>query len=476
MALSSKIILISKKSTFSDLVTFGLQWNFNFAVEHLTSKQEFFETIESKNQYSLIVCDGSIPLGESEDIFTSFCEKRLNIPYFVIGSYEYINTFKGRGPEVFHRDNCLKEIDISLNKYFMENPLVTHANYCPIDFSILVSFEGLKCDVYIKLSSGRHLKIYRESDSVEDSDVSKYEKKGVTKLYLKKKTAHWILKQINLNFKKVLEAFESGEKVELGKIEEADVEVKEESAPKEQSFADLIAEIKNEKEAKKEKKIHESVDGTFKLSDEFKNDIDKKVSKAVNVMTKTNNLKKLLTKLSVDRSPDQYVKIHINLLCKITCAIADVMEWNHESTLEKLIYVSYMHDITMVDMPHVARIENLEEFEKIRETLSDNEQKMFLNHPQIIADMVLDSDDYPVDAEKIILQHHELPDQLGFPLKIQTTRFIPLACLFIIAHDLVDYIINDPEWTLEEYLPICKEKFRGPGFSKIIRKLPELKA
>ncbi len=476
MALSSKIILISKKSTFSDLVTFGLQSNFNFDVELLSSKDEFIDSIESKNQYSLIVCDGSIPLGESEEIFTLFCDKRLNIPYFVVGSYEYINTFKGRGPEVFHRDNCLKEIDIALKKYFMENPLVTHANYCPIDFSILVSFEGLKCDVYIKLSSGRHLKIYRESDNIEDADVSKYEKKGVTKLFLKKKTAHWILKQMNLNFKKVLEALEKGEKVELEKIEEAEVEEEKESAPKEQSFAELLAEIKNEKEAKKEKKIQESVDGAFKLSDDFKKDIDKKISKAVKVMSNSSNLKKLFNKLSVDRNPDQYIKIHINLLCKITCAIADVMEWNHESTLEKLIYVSYMHDITMVDMPHVARIENLEAFEKIKETLSEAEQKMYLSHPQIIADMVLDTDDYPVDAEKIILQHHELPDQKGFPLKIQTTRFIPLAALFIIAHDLVDYIIDNPEWTLEDYLPICKEKFKGPGFTKIIRKLPELKA
>ncbi|WP_417334948.1 hypothetical protein [Halobacteriovorax marinus] len=497
MAVSSKVILISKKSTFSDLVTFSLQSNYNFEVTLLSEQEEFSTAICSNNQYALIVCDGSIPLGESEDIFISFCDLKLNIPYFVIGSNEYINSFKGRGPEVFNRDNCLNEMNESLRKYFVENPLVSPKDYCPVDFSILTAFEGLSCDVYIKLISGRHLKIFRESDLIIEEDVKKYESKGVDTLYLKRRTAHWILKQVNLNFKKVLTAIESGEKVEINEQTSssnsfADLvnEIKEEknsekeqeevekdsSDKKEQSFADLLAEIKNEKAAKKEKKIQESVDGTFKLSDEFKKDIDKKVHKAIKVMTKANNLKKFFQKLSVDRNPDQYVKIHINLLCKITCAIADIMEWNHESTLEKLIYVSYMHDITMVEMPHVARIENMEAFEKIKDTLSETEQKMYLNHPQIIADMVLETDDYPVDAEKIILQHHELPGQKGFPHKIQTTRILPLSCLFIIAHDLVDYIIENPEWTLEDYIPICKEKFSGPGFTKIIRKLPELKA
>lgn len=497
MAVCSNIIFLCKKSTFTDLVSFSLQSNFNFEITLISSEEGFNEALGSKKQYSLIICDGSIPIGESESIFLNFCDKRMNIPYFVIGSYEYINNFKGRGPEIFHRDNCLLEMEMSLKKYFVENPLVTPADYCPIDFSILTAFEGLECDVYIKLSSGRHLKIYRQSDKILDEDVEKYNKKGVQTLYLQKKTAHWILKQINLNFKKVITVIENGEKLELNKMTKDEgtsfkdlvndiksvkaetIQENEKSSPeekKEQSFADLLAEIKNEKAAEKEKKIQESVDGTFKLSDEFKKDIDKKVKKAISVMTKTNNLKKFFKKLSVDRNPDQYIKIHINLLCKITCAIADVMEWNHESTLEKLIYVSYMHDITMVDMPHVARIENLEEFEKVKDTLNENEQEMYLNHPKIISDMVLDTDDYPVDSEKIIMQHHELPGQKGFPSKIQTTRFLPLSCLFIIAHDLVDYIIDHPEWSLDDYIPICKEKFSGPGFTKIIRKLPDLKA
>lgn len=479
MAMKSKIVYLRKETNFSNLVTFSLQSDFNFDVIAFTENEDAYNYIEQKNDYYLFICDGSISLGNAKECFSRFCDTKVNVPFFVVGSDEYIKNFENMGADLFHRSKFLDEMKEKLEGYFMENPLVKKEEYCEIDFNTLVVFEGLQCDVFIKLKTGRYLKIFKEEDKIDVQDVEKYANKGVKTLFLHKDTAHWILKQIQMNFSKFVKALDNGEKIQVinprlsGAIKEE--EKKETKSDSEKSFTELLAEIKNEKEAEKNKELQKSIDNNMKISNDLASEIQVKVSRALKIMSKNKKVKKRLEKLKVDRNPDQYFKIHVNLLCKITCAIAQVMDWSNDSTLEKLIFVSYMHDITLLEYPHIAKIKNIKEFEEIEDELSEEEIDLFYNHPKEIKEMVLESDESPVDSEKIILQHHELPNGKGFPNKLHTNRILPLTCLFIIAHDLVDYIIENPKWKLETYISHCSSKFTGAGFSKIIRKLPELK-
>ncbi len=236
-----------------------------------------------------------------------------------------------------------------------------------------------------------------------------------------------------------------------------------------------LSELKDQAAQEAQEKISKQVDGTFKLSSDFKEDIEKKVKKAVGIMANNKNVKNLLKKLKVDRNPDQYFKIHVNLLCKLTVAMANLLEWNTESTLEKLVYVSYMHDITLLEHPHLARIQTLDEFEEKKDDFSKEEIKLFLNHPEDIKILVEKTRGHPVESEKIIYQHHEQTDGSGFPNKVSTTRILPLSALFILAHDLTNYILENPKWNIETYTQVAKGKYVGANFTKIIRKLGDLK-
>ncbi|OUR97173.1 hypothetical protein A9Q84_12670 [Halobacteriovorax marinus] len=500
MTLKSKIIYLRKETGFANLVTFTLQSDFNFDVVSFTENEEVYEYLDKTEDFYLFICDGSISLGNAQECFSKFCEKKMNVPYFIVGSDDYISKFKDMGPDLFHRSKFLDEARVKLESYFMQNPLVKVEEYCEVDFKTLSVFDHLQCDVFIKMKSGRFLKIFKEEDAIEQDDIDKYAKKGVHTLFLHKSTAHWILKQIQMNFSSFVDALDRGEQIKVinpnispaatesrkqdgSCIDEVEETTKkqescldEEKPDSEKSFSELIAEIKNEKEALRSKELEQSVDENLGISSDLNSDIQLKVSKALKIMSKNKKAKKRLEKLKVDRNPDQYFKIHVNLLCKITCAIAQVMDWNNDSTLEKLIFVSYMHDITLVDHPHLARIRDLAHFDTLEDSLSEEEQKLFLDHPKEIKKMVLESDESPVDSEKIIYQHHEMASGKGFPSKLQTNRILPLSCLFIVAHDLVDYIIENPKWKLDEYISSNCGKFTGAGFSKIIKKLPELKS
>ncbi|EQC48472.1 HD domain protein [Bacteriovorax sp. BSW11_IV] len=504
----TNVLLLSKRNAFSDILTFNLESEYSFAVQSFESYNEFKNFTAQTGDYFLIVADGSINLGEIKNCYELYEKSKKEIPFFVIANDTFARELDAKKAAVINRDQSIEKMNRFLKGFFIENPLIKPMPYCPISFKLLTSFEGLETDVYIQLPSGRYIKIYQQHDKIEDEDVKRYKEKGVETLYLKKRTAQWILKQMTLDIETTIRTLERGDKMTYKKMRPEDKKVEKSAPVEKQDYNDLLAEIKKERQqnlgqgaeaqeqkstqgpasvteenniqeseqevSKEIKKIEQRLDGTFAIDENFKKEIQQKTSKAVKIMAKKPALKKLLDKLALDRDPNSYVKNHINLLTRITCSIAHIMEWNHESTLEKLIFVSYMHDITLVDHPHLAKIQTLEEYKEIEPTLSEEEKRLYIKHPEDIKKLVEELDDAPVDAEKIIMQHHELPDGTGFPTRLNHIRILPLAAIFIVAHDFVCYILENENWTLDEYLASRKERFKGGNFTKIIRKMSTL--
>lgn len=490
-------LLLSKKNAFSDILTFNLESEYSFSVQHFESFNEFKNYTAQTNDYFLIIADGSINLGEIRNCYDHYEKSKKEIPFFVVANDTFAKELDAKKAAVINRDSSIEKMNRFLKGLFIENPLIKPLPYCPVSFALLSSFEGLEADVFIQLPSGRYLKIFQQKDKITDADVMRFKEKGVDTLFLKKRTAQWILKQITLDIETTLRTLERGDKLKY-KAKTAEEPSPKKEIPPKQDYNDLLAEIKKErlqnlgmKEEKKEevieekpdeqeessqevKRIEQRLDGTFALGKEFQKEIQQKTIKAVKIMSKKPALKKLLEKLTLDRDPNSYVKNHINLLTRITCSIANLMDWNHESTLEKLIFVSYMHDITLVDHPHLAKIQTLAEYAQIEPTLSDEEKRLYIKHPEDIKKLISDLDDAPVDAEKIIMQHHELPDGSGFPGKLNHIRILPLAAVFIVSHDFVCYILENPNWNLKEYISKNEAKFKGSNFSKIFRKMATL--
>jgi hypothetical protein len=49
-----------------------------------------------------------------------------------------------------------------------------------------------------------------------------------------------------------------------------------------------------------------------------------------------------------------------------------------------------------------------------------------------------------------------------------------MTAVFIIAHDLTNYILANPKWKLPEYITMAEEKFIGQHFSKALVALAAL--
>ena len=95
--------------------------------------------------------------------------------------------------------------------------------------------------------------------------------------------------------------------------------------------------------------------------------------------------------LKVNRTGN-YMKTHIDLLCYVSCSIGRTLGWVTESTIDKLIYVSYLHDLRYFDLPKLARIPSKAVFESQKDSLTEEEQKAYLEGPGYSALMSKDDE------------------------------------------------------------------------------------
>ena len=79
------------------------------------------------------------------------------------------------------------------------------------------------------------------------------------------------------------------------------------------------------------------------------------------------------------------------------------------------------------------------------------------HHPGFAAKLISEGESIYPDVDSIVLQHHERPDQSGFPRGLAAISISPLSCIFIMAEEFVNRIIGKkPD---ESDIPAIKKEF-----------------
>ena len=206
----------------------------------------------------------------------------------------------------------------------------------------------------------------------------------------------------------------------------------------------------------------------------FRDSIHLNMSTATKKIGQNPRISEAFKKLSVRREGDTYLKNHIELLREVSCEIGRALGWVTEPNIEKLIYVSYLHDIRYFDRPYLARIANPKQLELHRSKLTQEDIDIFFEGPVYAAEIARDDDRAAPDTYKILLQHRELPDGKGFPSGLKASQLIPLSCLFMVCHEFVDYVIETPGWTYHEFLKRSENVYKGVYFKKILQVFEKL--
>ncbi len=294
------------------------------------------------------------------------------------------------------------------------------------------NFQKVCCDVYIQLSPKKYIKLINGNDSYESSFIKRYEDRGKKYLFIE-----------NEHFEMFEQQF--GHLV-LDKLEKA-----QNLPPDVRAVAELAA-------------FNHTLDFAkqFGVTANTANKVKKSVESNLKTLKKLPKLELLLKRIM--RGGD-YISEHSLLVSYLAGQICMGTSWGNNQALEKLSMAALLHDVSL-PKNNLAKVHTLSQAKEMG--LSEKEIEIIKSHPGEAAKMVSEGENIFADVDTIVMQHHELPDQSGFPRGLGALSILPLSCIFIMASELAEHIYgksaNDVD--MDAIKSEFQERFNKGNFKK----------
>ncbi len=262
-------------------------------------------------------------------------------------------------------------------------------------------FNKPHCNVYLKLSRLKYVKVFNEGVKYSRSDLEKLKLKDVEFLYIR-----------NADFQKFQVSIFRNNFLEFDSQKATADELKEKLDFGHAMLSEIVRRLGFSEEA---------IELTQKSLAAIQGLIDKEES-----------LDALIQEF---RGGEDYLYDHSYLCCIIASDLLKQMNWWSPERLEIISFASLLHDVT-VSNPKLAKVSSKDD-----PTLSqfdENEVKEYLLHPLEGFELISKYPFLPEKVGTIICQHHENPEGTGFPSSLRPQNIDRLSAVFIIAHELVN--------------------------------------
>lgn len=354
---------------------------------------------------------------ELTKIFMYVSSLNMKLPYILVGpeSDQAIEAFPDLPVMGFVKTvTDLKNIAILTRQAVKEGLIPRNAEqeekFCRIPTELLLEVVPLKADIFIRLSAVKYVKMFRKGMEFKADDARRYlDKKKVQFLYIQADEVDGFID----HFQETV----------------TELAAREDLAPEEQY------EVASQ--------ILESV-GSLGEQLGFNEKVQEIAQQGIKMTMKSIGKSPKLSKMFdiIKGQKGTYLSDHSVAIAHIACAIAAKLEWPSESTFHKLSLAAFFHDIAL-RKPELAEIESLSEIEG--KNFSDEDIELIKHHPNAAAEVIRKFSEVPPDVDVILSQHHERSDGSGFPRGLTSHHIAPLAAVFIVAHDLVRFIYEEPE-------------------------------
>lgn len=318
-------------------------------------------------------------------------------------------------------------------------------DYHRIRLRSFVKTNIIPCNVYVKLSKKKYVKVLNSNDTFGTEEFDRYHSKKITHLYVKREDGVPFLNNLAKTVLALLHAAkqtsDSGKKISAS----------EES-------------IKTIQEVVNNVGITPAVQELAKANIEL----------AVSTVKAAPEIRELMKKFEINI--DEYIASHSNAISYLSCYLLSMMKWQSDSGFYKLSLAAIMHDITL-ENNDLAAIQTLQELDKQKTIFTKPELEEYRTHPLQAAELVRKMENMPPDVDSIVSQHHERPDSSGFPHSISSIRIAPLSAIFILAHELAGAIAEEKDaFSIRDFLERAKKKYTAGQFRKIIQEAQEFLA
>jgi response regulator RpfG family c-di-GMP phosphodiesterase len=291
--------------------------------------------------------------------------------------------------------------------------------YKKIKIKRFLNFSTLVCDAYIKLGKAKMVRIIGEGKPYEQELIEKYLDKGIEFLFVEEQD----YERFTLQFSDLVSS-------RLTLAQKFNDEIK--------SVAELAA-FESTRQLARE----------FGVSEIAAEKVKESVESNLKSLAKKPNLEALLQRIL--RGGD-YISERSLLVSHFAGQICMNTSWSSDETLQKLSMAALMHDIALEEN-RLAKISSLSKATQ----LSEEDKRLIKEHPGQAAKIISEGESVFTDVESIIIQHHEKPDQSGFPRGLGSLSISPLSCIFIIASEFAYEVYGKNPSDID--MAAIKEKF-----------------
>ena len=299
-----------------------------------------------------IICDFHMKNGNGLKFYQFLKHRKLKIPFLVI-SGEHGHPFmsdpqfnKIETNHILTKPLLVKDLKEVLSLYFASavvNKKKDISNeFQKVNILFFLRFQKTLCDVYLKLSDKKFIKIFHKESGFEAHDIQKYVTKGIKYLYIGNDDyERFNVSSSELSFLKTLEGH-------------ADAEC---------SFEVTQA-------------VLGSLFQSYGLSRKL---INKGLEQISKMMTKVQNSKEIMDIFEVRQDETSFYSDHALMISMLGHLTLSHMGWNSEENSENLCLAAILHDALVTE--DVANIMEGANSEKM-EFISSEEKDGFYSHPR----------------------------------------------------------------------------------------------
>ncbi|MGK5089370.1 HD domain-containing phosphohydrolase [Bdellovibrionota bacterium FG-2] len=440
------LIFVEPDPEVSRLVASTFELELGVTVFEARSGETAIDFLETVSQTNLVVIgdpekDAKLvgylrEQGATRTLYSVFCvDKHLKDPSLLL-----LPNVLG----VITRKTLLADLTkIVKDKFFPGEILVAQNpnDFCRIRTELVLVTMPLVADIFIRLSEQKYLRLFRGGDQILAGDIEKYAKeKKVPYLFIKRCDSESFTAKLHEEVNRLIQC----ETTEAASLRAVAINVFD--------------------------TVH-GITSSVGVTAEVRELTKASVSLVIKQVGKSPQLSDVFQR--IDDEMGQYIVRHSLALAQIACVFAAKVDMQSDTTFQKLSLAALFHDITIKNN-ELAKEESLQSAQKKSDLFVLETLEEFKNHPIKAAELVSQLPDVASDVNAIVRQHHEKLDGTGFPFGIGHQYVSPLSCVFIIAHDYLNFSREKGgQPPLDEFFTAYREKYHAGSFKQVVRKLEE---
>jgi hypothetical protein len=426
-----QVLLIEQNSDLSKVIKLNMMKAYDFEVIEKQTVSDAIDLIEILPDISLIIIRDVFYVDlKVKDLVEFLQNSQSKIPLLIIGNDDH----KYKNAHLLDAGLSWKVLVDIAGKILGVSPFTdyrqSNLEYVPIPIIYFMNIHetSIGCDVYIRVrkseSEFQYIKRLNSKDYFERTDIEKYQQSGLKEFFIPNEHFPQFVNYVSdkLTLQLSDKKMQTADKLQLGSE---------------------VFEVTLDR-------IH-----SLGIDDRTVELVTESIKTMQSTLGSDNALSSYLNLLMQNKLGFNYA--HSYLTCLLLHKIIKNFDWESNLVRDKITYISYFHDIGLLNEEYV-KIHSQEELENL--AISTDQKNIVLGHALKSSEIVEKFPQIPMGVGPLIREHHGIKSGVGFATSL-SIALSPLSMMFIVVEHFVHEFLKIPGVPTKVQLDAILKKLEG---------------